>query len=173
MYTRKLPDDLRQLLKKPLGHLILGSPSETAPRILEFIRKHRPRLIVTVGDECSKVGVQLEGSQWIAVFDRQVERRKVDASSLESGETLKVVNAAGTLSAEARQVLRTALRGSSNATIEVEGEEDLLTLAALLYAPDGAVVLYGQPGEGVVAVVVDDKIRNFARRIIGRMEVVR
>ena len=39
--------------------------------------------------------------------------------------------------------------------IVVEGEEDLATLPAILYAPPGSVVVYGQPDEGSVLVKVN------------------
>ena len=40
--------------------------------------------------------------------------------------------------------------------IYVEGEEDLATLPAVLLSPTGSMVAYGQPGEGVVLVEVDE-----------------
>jgi len=36
----------------------------------------------------------------------------------------------------------------------IDGEEDLLVLPVVQYAPIGSVVYYGQPGEGLVKVVV-------------------
>jgi uncharacterized protein (UPF0218 family) len=44
----------------------------------------------------------------------------------------------------------------------VEGEEDLLTLVAMAVAPLGSFVIYGQPGEGLVVVEVDDAAKNRA-----------
>lgn len=173
MYDRKLPDAFRESLKKPLGMLIAGSPRQTLPHVLEFIRKQNPPLIVTIGDECSKITAHIDCVRWVSVFDSKVERRPVDSSTLRADCTLKVVNQAGTLTADARRVLRAALRSSSNINVMVDGEEDLLTLAALLYAPNGTIVMYGQPGEGIVTVVADGKTRNLARRIIDRMEVVK
>jgi uncharacterized protein (UPF0218 family) len=37
-------------------------------------------------------------------------------------------------------------------------------------AADGASVVYGQPGEGMVHVVVDDEVRASARELLGRFE---
>jgi uncharacterized protein (UPF0218 family) len=69
---------------------------------------------------------------------------------------VKVRNPAGTLTDELMEALKlpTPLR------IEVEGEEDLATLACGMLLPEGAVILYGQPGEGVVAVEVTAQERE-------------
>jgi len=56
------------------------------------------------------------------------------------------------------------------ALIYVDGEEDLAVIPAVLAAPDGAVVLYGQPGEGVVALLVDDERKNKARWLLSLFE---
>ena len=54
--------------------------------------------------------------------------------------------------------------------IVVDGEEDLATLPAILYAPLGSVVIYGQPNEGSVLVNVTSemklKIDKFMKQMI-------
>jgi uncharacterized protein (UPF0218 family) len=57
--------------------------------------------------------------------------------------------------------------------VVVDGEEDLLVLVAVLYAPVGGLVVYGQPGEGVVVVRVTDAKRAEALGILKGMEIVR
>ncbi|MHB8605670.1 MAG: DUF359 domain-containing protein, partial [Thermoplasmatota archaeon] len=65
-----------------------------------------------------------------------------------------------------------ATRGARRVVVEVVGEEDLAALPAILAAPAGAVVAYGQPNQGVVCVVVDDASRARARDLLSRMEKV-
>ena len=48
----------------------------------------------------------------------------------------------------------------------VEGEEDILTLAAILSAPDRSIIIYGQPKEGSVIVKVEEDSRKLARKIL-------
>ncbi len=55
----------------------------------------------------------------------------------------------------------------------VDGEEDLLTLVAVLYAPENALVVYGQPNQGIVVVRVTSKKRAEAERIWGAMKTVK
>jgi uncharacterized protein (UPF0218 family) len=50
--------------------------------------------------------------------------------------------------------------------IIVEGEEDLAVIPLVICSPEGAVILYGQPGEGVVVCEVDWKARKKARELL-------
>ncbi len=52
----------------------------------------------------------------------------------------------------------------------VDGEEDLLTLVAVLCAPENSLVVYGQPHEGIVVVKVTEKTKRKIRRIVEAME---
>ena len=53
-----------------------------------------------------------------------------------------------------------------NTALLVDGEEDILTLAAILSAPDHSIIIYGQPREGSVIVKVEDKVRKLAWKIL-------
>lgn len=52
--------------------------------------------------------------------------------------------------------------------ILIDGEEDLLVLPAIIYAPLGARVYYGQPGEGLVEVVVTHRKKRQALALLGK-----
>jgi len=52
----------------------------------------------------------------------------------------------------------------------VNGEEDLLVLPACIFAPENAIVLYGQPNEGLVIVKITPEIRNKAQSLLDLME---
>ena len=67
---------------------------------------------------------------------------------------LKVKNPPATLTKELIDQIRDSLAGEERVKIVVEGEEDLATLPAILYAPPDSVVVYGQPDEGSVLVKV-------------------
>jgi uncharacterized protein (UPF0218 family) len=53
--------------------------------------------------------------------------------------------------------------------LHVEGEEDLAAVPAVIVAPAGASVVYGQPGEGMVLVDADE-VRDEARDLLRRMD---
>ncbi len=54
--------------------------------------------------------------------------------------------------------------------IEVTGEEDLAALPAIVAAPDGASVVYGQPGDGMVRVAVTPASRAEARELFEALD---
>jgi len=101
--------------------------------------------------------------------DGKVEREAFQPPNVPAGKTLKVRNPAGTISLEALEAVKEALKGGEAVLLLVEGEEDLLALAAIAYAPEGSLVFYGQPGEGLVAVKVNGEKREKALSVIEAM----
>ncbi|PIY69022.1 hypothetical protein COY90_02855, partial [Candidatus Roizmanbacteria bacterium CG_4_10_14_0_8_um_filter_39_9] len=53
----------------------------------------------------------------------------------------------------------------------VEGEEDLLALAAILLAPLHSIILYGQYNLGVILVTVTEEKKNEIYKIVSKFEV--
>ena len=155
----ELPDELRPLLKRPLGQLF--SSVTTA---IERLRQLRPTRLIAVGDivtaEFIEAGLMLD----VAVVDFLVMRSPVDKKirgTIDSFDVkiVRVKNPAGTITQELRRALDEA---KPPLKIIVEGEEDLATLPAVLSAPLGSVVVYGQPDEGIVIVeVTEPKRREF------------
>ena len=80
-------------------------------------------------------------------------------------------NPAATLTQELVDVIKDLLAGDRRVKIVVDGEEDLATLPAILYAPLGSTVVYGQPNEGSVAVVVTPERKEYAKSIMDKMIV--
>ena len=66
-------------------------------------------------------------------------------------------------------MLEDALSMSSHVRIIVEGEEDLLALPLFLIVPQGSILLYGQPSEGLVVVKINSKVRKKAKDLMDRI----
>lgn len=155
----ELPEGVRPLLKRPLGQLF---PNVAAA--IERLRQLHPPRLIAVGDvvaaELLDAGVRLD----IAVIDMKVMRLPIDEKTKRVVEAFEakvvhVKNQAGTITTELREALEAA---KPPLKIVVEGEEDLATLPAVLSAPLGSVIIYGQPGEGLVLVeVTEPKRREF------------
>jgi uncharacterized protein (UPF0218 family) len=60
----------------------------------------------------------------------------------------------------------------AGAVLRIDGEEDLAALAVLYHSPLGAYVYYGQPDVGMVRVVVTEKEKKYARRIVNAMSKI-
>ncbi|RLI25998.1 MAG: hypothetical protein DRO52_03185, partial [Candidatus Hecatellales archaeon] len=166
--VRVLPERLRAELKKPLGILF---PSLT--EALRFLVEVKPPRVVAVGDrvsqDLSRAGVKVN----LYLVDGKIERKALQPPSLPAQKTLKVRNPAGTISFEALEAIKEVLESEAGGSIVllVEGEEDLLALPAIAYAPEGSLVFYGQPGEGVVAVKVNGEKREKALTFMEAMPV--
>jgi hypothetical protein len=78
----------------------------------------------------------------------------------DSYKTIEVKNPAATLTKELIDVIRDSLNSDERVKIIVDGEEDLATLPAILYAPLGSAVVYGQPDEGSVLVDVTPEMKT-------------
>jgi hypothetical protein len=162
--------ELRVKLKEPIGELIKGSFSETMAKMKELKEKEKPPKIISVGDTVTKnlhdygVGVDL------AVIDYQCMRKKFQPV-IYTAATVTVKNPQGTITQEAIEAIKEALKSQKHIHIIVDGEEDLLTLAAVLYAPENAVVIYGQPYEGIVVVKVTPEKRAEASEFLKAMEI--
>lgn len=164
-----LSEHVRSVLKKPLG--ILGGSYRKNPDSL---------MIVSVGDVTTKRLLEKGIVPSIGVVDFYVQRKKTYASLSDIGyseDVLKqhgiavhaIKNPAGTIYRNTfvlmKQLLHAAVSGKKSVVI-VDGEDDLVTLAALYHAPLATMILYGQPNEGLVEVRVTEERKAFGREII-------
>ncbi len=170
----KLTPELRKELKKPLGRLIRGDIPEPYFQIKEELEG--ARYLVTVGDVVTenvlKVGVQPH----LAIYDHRTKRQEYSPDIESDAVIMTVKNPPGTIT---KALLNAIKKGFGLAErgrrvyIKVNGEEDLAAIPAVLYAPPGSIVLYGQPDEGVVLIKVTPKCKLKCGRIMSKMEVVR
>ncbi len=81
------------------------------------------------------------------------------------GEYIRVKNPAGTLTDDLIRALEHAV-DHPPFTVLVDGEEDLAVIPLVIAAPDGAIVLYGQPRQGVVFRMVNSEAKYTARQFL-------
>jgi uncharacterized protein (UPF0218 family) len=160
-----LPDELRGAFKDPLG------PVHTdASRLRDDLGNP----VIAVGDVVTRHLTRAGARPDLAVVDWVTEREALAESKRPDiegyDERLDVVNPAAGLSADLLHALRRGVEQDGKTVIVVDGEEDLATLPVLVVAPDGASVVYGQPGEGMVHVPVDDEARTRAHGLLSRMD---
>ena len=150
--------------------MIRGSFKYTTGQLASLINATKPRKLITVGDRVSRNAVEGGLCPDIIIVDNKVMRKPMSPANLGANKTLPLVNPAGTLADEAWQVLGEAVASEGRIEILVEGEEDLLTLVAVLSAPENSVVVYGQPKEGIVVIRVTEDVKRKVRGIVERME---
>jgi GTP-dependent dephospho-CoA kinase len=141
---------LRVFFKDPFGILIEGTPEQTMSKLLSWVETKKPPRIITVGDVVTQNLHDAGLAPQLSVIDYKSLRDQVLPKQATVEKTVYVNNPQATITQEAIEAVKEALEANVHTHIVVEGEEDLLTLIALLYAPEDAFVVYGQPYKGIV-----------------------
>jgi uncharacterized protein (UPF0218 family) len=163
----ELPTSLRSELKGAMG------PVFTDP---EGLLADAGTPLVAVGDMVTYHLLEAGRVPDVALVDEHTERTEVETEVWDAiggfDREVTVSNQPAVLTAELLTALREALdRADGTSTlIIVDGEEDLASLPALVAAPTGASVVYGQPGEGMVLVDVRQATAERARDLLSRMD---
>jgi uncharacterized protein (UPF0218 family) len=147
-----LTPELREELKKPLGRLIKGSFSQTMKELKEMVARDRPPIIISVGDTVSKNLQQFGFHPKVTIIDNKCMRKNTQGTKLPAERVVYVQNPQGTLTKEAIMATQGGMESKQSIEIVVDGEEDLLALIAIVYAPENGYIVYGQPHEGIVVV---------------------
>jgi GTP-dependent dephospho-CoA kinase len=162
---------LREKLKEPFGRLIEGTSDQTMAKLKEQVAAEPPPMIISVGDVVSKNLHQHKIHPQLSIIDNVSLRDQVTEPPHEHGEEkIRIKNPQGTITQEAITAIKDAAADRRHVHIVVEGEEDLLTLIAVLYAPNDALVVYGQPNCGVVVVKVSAEKKAAAQQFLNSMK---
>ena len=152
-----LPEEHRKLFQEPFGDLYKD--------IEEIIPIIENCTVYAVGDVVTH-NLQKRGiTPAVAVVDGYTMRLPCKRLPVFQGVCVKVKNPAGTLTDALIRALDHAIRNPP-ATVVVEGEEDLAVIPLVIAAPDDAVILYGQPHQGVVLRKVNFEAKETARRFL-------
>ena len=155
-----LPESVRPLLKRPLGKLFSNKKEA-----FDYMQKLHPARLITVGDHVTADFLEAEIKPDIAIIDFLIMRFPVDKKIKKviddyNVPTRLVKNPPSKITKDLQDAVKDAVPPLK---IIVEGEEDLATIPAILLAPFGSVVAYGQPKEGIVMVeVTKEKKREIA-----------
>ena len=163
----RLPDDLRDQLKNPLGNLV----SDNDPNKENIIKKISVEsVLVTVGDRTTENMLQLGLKPYIQIIDGLEKRNQRIVPTDDTINTkLSCKNPPGEITEESIQVIQKAFRSKPPVRITVDGEEDLLVLPVCVFTPENSVVMYGQPNEGLVVVDITPEIQAKVQKILDTM----
>lgn len=150
-----LPLFLREKLKKPFGKLMSEIPENID------ISK-----VVTVGDVTTKKFLDRDLSPFLAIVDFKVERKPINRTEFNYPKIINVANSPGTISNELLEAVKNSFGDRIKKVIIVNGEEDLAVLPAIIYAPSGFEIYYGQRNEGLVKINVTEKSKIDASNLL-------
>ena len=163
----KLPENLREDLKIPLGDLI----NDIDVNNKNIQTKINPKsIIITVGDKTTENIINLGIRPQIQIIDGLEKRNQCDIPLDDKIITiLTCKNPPGEITQESIQTIQKAFSSDPPIRIIVDGEEDLLVIPVCIAAPENSVVMYGQPNEGLVIVHVTPEIRAKVQKILDVM----
>ncbi|MDO8609588.1 MAG: pantetheine-phosphate adenylyltransferase [bacterium] len=175
----RLPESLRQELRKPLGKVIEGDEKElgiAVHKVEKFEKLKKSTMIISVGDIIS-FSLEREGIiPDVKIIDNRSRRESVPESWSSNRNSRKnqtnSFNFAGTISKDAvnaiQKTISVFLKTNKKQTIIIKGEEDLLALPAVLFAPIGSIILYGHWELGVIMVEVSKEKKKIIQDIVNK-----
>ena len=176
-----LTPEVEAELKDPFGQLIPGPEDEPSHAMSEVLvlteGGHGP--LIAVGDVTVRTLQDVGRPADIGLIDGCTKRRVwdgaegIDRSLYDS--VLECSSPAGRLTPSLLSTCETAISswrdGNKSSLIVVEGEEDLAPLLLHPLAPIDSVIIYGQPGKGVVIRWCGEDAKQRCRRLLNGFEV--
>lgn len=181
MRVWKLPSNLIEQLRKPLGTLFKGNPEKVWSQIIDKYDIKKAPKITTVGDVVSyNFSRFVRRIPDLMIIDKKSIRREIKnphyhkfLTSIQSNFNLilHAYNPRSTLTESTLDSIKLAY-SNGKTILFINGEEDLCTIPSVLFSPIGSLVFYGQPRQGVVAILVDEKKKEEFKKIFNAMEEV-
>jgi GTP-dependent dephospho-CoA kinase len=161
-----VPASFRSTLAQKYGPVYTGAEADRQIRALV--------VFATCGDRVTERAIELGHLPLVGIVDYKTQRNEPIApdafEALARRRRVRVKNPAGLLTESLRRAVKELVH-SGGGLIEVDGEEDLGSLALVESMPAGATVIYGIPGEGASFVRVDATSKEHVRHLIAHMEL--
>ncbi len=161
-----VPASLRAALAERYGPVYRGAAADRRIRSLGVFG--------ACGDRVTQRAIELGHLPLVGIVDFKTRRNEpVDPAAfrrLAARRVVRVRNPPGELTERLRTAVREMI-AAGGGLIEVDGEEDLGSLALVESLPAGATVIYGIPGAGVSFVRVDAVAQEHVRHLIAQMEL--
>ena len=163
-----LPDNLRDKLKEPIGLLV------NEEELLKLLEKEKH--IVSVGDMVTYTLLKHNIEPIFCVVDFKIKRSLYSKNIKDKIQSLgkkrvTIKNPPRCISRDLWNAIETAFNNlEKNALrIEIDGEEDLAALPAILLAPRDVTIIYGLPNKGVVVVKATKENKRKVKEILDKM----
>lgn len=160
-----LPDTLRSELQRPLGRVLTGREIE------DSIGRNRDNVTVAVGDVTTHTFFSFGVQPSLAIIDLYVGRKPYQSFEAykfpKKYHVVRVKSGPGYIAKKAVSAIKAwSKRVRTRSVLVIDGEEDLLAIPAVIHAPVGSIVYYGQPQKGLVEVVVTSEKKKEAIELL-------
>ncbi len=165
---RVLPNNLRGLLKEPMGQLV------NEKKLLNLLKNEK--YIVSIGDLVTYTILKNHIEPIFCVVDFKTRRGKCPLEIVEliksfGKKSIVVKNPPGTISDDLWKVIEIAFENleADSLRIEIDGEDDLASLAVIFLAPKDVTIIYGLPDKGVLVVKPTFENKKKVKEILDKM----
>ena len=156
-------------MKTPIGELVTGTTDACTSALAAVLKSEKPSRLILVGDSVSRYAIEFGIRPQVIIIDKKEKRGPAVNFAHNMQAEFQTKNAAGTIGLDAWKKVEVAV-GRGDCAVIVDGEEDLLTLVAILVATPGSLVVYGQPGQGIVLVRVTSQKKREVEKFIEEMD---
>lgn len=159
----EITDRQREFLKKPFGEIVSAPTSASEKNV-----------IAVVGDTCLANFIQNSWKYHVGIYDLIERRQPTNQEILKKlSPTLNITNEAGTISSSGIEKLINILPLSDHQPliinhVLIHGEEDLLVIPLILLQPLQSTIYYGQPGQGMVEVIVTETLKEKIHALLSK-----
>ena len=165
---RVLPENLRDLLKEPIGQLV------DEKKLISILKKED--YIISIGDLVTYTLLKYDIEPFFCVVDFKTHRGPTsdeitDLIKSYGKKCVVIENPAGAISDDLWNVIKYAYEDLDGGSlrIEVKGEEDLASLAAIYLAPPDVTIIYGLPNKGVLVVKPTSENKKKVKEVLDMM----
>ena len=165
---RVLPKNIRHLLKETVGQLV------NEKELIKLLRSEK--YIVSIGDIVTYTILKNEIKPIVCIIDFKTRRGKCSSNIVNTiksfgKKSILINNPAGTITDELWDILEKSLKNYKNINlrIEIDGEEDLASLAVVYLAPSDVTIIYGLPDKGVLIIKPTSENKRKAKQILDKM----
>ena len=165
---RVLPNNLRDFLKEPMGQLV------NEKKLLNLLKNEK--YIVSIGDLVTYTILKNDIEPIFCVVDFKTRRGKCPIEIIKliksfGKKSIIIKNPPGTISDDLWKVIEIAFENLEADTlrIEIDGEDDLASLAVIYLAPKDVTIIYGLPDKGVLVVKPTFENKKKVKEILDKM----
>ena len=164
----RLPDNLRDFLKEPIGQLV------NEKDLINLLKKEK--YIVSIGDMVTYTILKHEIEPVFCIVDYKTRRGEcseeiIDLIKSFGKKSIVIDNPAATITDDLWNVIKIAYENLEigSLRIEIQGEEDLASLAAIYLAPSNVTIIYGLPDKGVLVVKPTPENKRLIKEVLDKM----
>lgn len=131
-------------------------------------KAHSEDLRIVIGDTSLEKFITNNWTYDLGIFDGKQQRKSMHSEILNKLDAHTTTNKAGFIQVTATTKINNWFKNKDFKHLFVNGEEDLTAVIAILTAPLGTYIYYGQPNKGMAECVVTEDLKEEVYKILSQ-----